>query len=116
MAYFRVPHLSFREANIEATRTQFAARIFAIKPVVKRCVRKQGGIAILFALCPAPGVDTPAVANNEHNRFRHGGAVWRRSRERTSGSFVDNANHGLLHRSHEVAQPVARAFLPDRIW
>ena len=59
---------------------------------------KQGGVAVFFAPLLSARVNAPAVANNEHDRFRHGGAVCRGSAERTSASFVDNAYHALLHR------------------
>ncbi len=50
MANFRVAHLSFGQSDIEAARAQFAARVFAIKVVMKRRVREQRGIAVFVAL------------------------------------------------------------------
>ena len=87
MAYFGVPHLALRQADIETARAQLAARIFAIEPVVKWRAREQGGVAVFFALFLSARVDAPAVANDEHDRLRHGGAVCRRSAERTSAFF-----------------------------
>jgi hypothetical protein len=98
MAYFRVPHLSFGEANVETARAQPGTRVFVIQPVVKWRPRQQSSVAVFFAPLLPAGVNAPAVANNEHDRFRHGGAVCRGSAKRTSASFVDNANYALLHR------------------
>jgi hypothetical protein len=39
----------------------------------------------LFALLPAAGINAPSVANDEQDRFAHGGAVSRRSARGTSG-------------------------------
>src|SRR5438874_1375636 len=68
MADFRVSHLSFRQTHIRSACAQFTARKIAIELVVKRRVREQGGITILFCLRFTAWINAPAIANNEHDR------------------------------------------------
>src|SRR4051812_23320388 len=71
MADFGIAHLTFREANVEAARTQSTSWIIAIKLVVKRRACQECGIAVLFALIEPTGIDSPAVANKKQNWLRH---------------------------------------------
>src|SRR6266571_5680317 len=71
MANFRVAHLSFGQSDVGPARAQFGAWIFPIKLVVKRRPSEKGGVAILFALLPTAGINTPAITNHEHDWARH---------------------------------------------
>ena len=71
VAHLRVPHLSFRQSNIETTGAQFPARIIAIQLVMKRCPREQSRITVFSAFLAAAGIDAPTVANDENDRPRH---------------------------------------------
>src|SRR4051812_24466407 len=50
MAHFGIAHLAFGQPDINSARAQFTAWIIAIEAIVKRRLRQQGGVAILFAL------------------------------------------------------------------
>jgi len=63
--------LAFGQSDIGPARAQFGARIFLIKPVVKRRPGEKRGVAILFAFLPAPAINAPAITNNEHDWVRH---------------------------------------------
>src|SRR5688572_2623623 len=118
MAHFRVAHLAFGQTDIETARAQGPSGKIAINPVVKRRAGEQRGVAVLLAFFPAAGIDAPAIANDEQDRLRHGGAVSRLSPACTSAfprCEIDKAKRALLHRPNEMAQSVARAFLPDPV-
>ena len=46
MADFGISHLAVGQANIRATRAQFAARVIAIKSVVEWCFRQESGVSV----------------------------------------------------------------------
>src|SRR4051794_23045596 len=71
MAYLRVPHLPVGQSDIAAAGAEFSTWVIAVKAVVKRRARQQGGVAILFALLPSARIDSPAVADNENDGLRH---------------------------------------------
>ena len=76
MADFGVAHLSFRQADIEAARTQSAARIFAIESDRETAfARAEWHRRLPARCCPAAGIDSPAVANQQHHRLRHDGEL-----------------------------------------
>ena len=45
----------------------------AIELIVERRAREQRRVAIRLPLSPAAGIDSPAVANQQHHRLRHRG-------------------------------------------
>src|SRR6266404_9113652 len=71
MAYFGVAHLTIGQANIGATRAQFPARIIAIELVVERRAREESGISVFFAFLSASRINSPTVADDQHDRACH---------------------------------------------
>src|SRR3954466_10877306 len=71
MAYLRVPHLPVGQSDIEAAGAEFSTRVIAVKAVVKRRLRQQGGVPIFFALLRAARIDPPTIADNENDGLRH---------------------------------------------
>ncbi len=67
VADFGVAHLSFGQSDIEAARAQFSVGIFAIELIVKRGLREKGSVSIRFALRAAAGINSPTVANQQHD-------------------------------------------------
>src|SRR5437016_14541330 len=71
MADFGIAHLAVGKSDIGAARAKFAARIIAIKLILKRRVREERGVAIFFCLAFAARINAPAVANDQHYRASH---------------------------------------------
>src|SRR2546423_11797999 len=66
-------------------------------------------------LLPAAGIDPPTIANDKNNGLRHSAHfrdVRRRAQALSLGWKIDKRDGALIDRRHEMAQPVARAFLP----
>src|SRR5712692_3806174 len=84
MAHFGVAHLSFRQADIDSAGAQPAGWIIAIKFVVERRPSEKRGVTVFVAHFFPAGIDAPTVANDEHDRVRHNGALCRRFSRWTS--------------------------------
>src|SRR4029077_6632531 len=69
VAYFRVAHLALRQTNIHAARTESRPGISAVKVIVKGSLRQERRIPILLSFLSASGIDPPAIANYQNNRF-----------------------------------------------
>ena len=87
MADFGIAHLAVGKSDIGAARAKFAARIIVIKPIVKRRAREKRGVSVFFCLGFAVGINTPAVANDQHYRASHTRELSRRLPRSTSCSF-----------------------------
>src|SRR5437016_1061598 len=87
MADFGVAHLTVGKSDIGAAGAEFAARIIAIKLIVKRRAREERGVAIFFCLGFAVRINTPAVANDQQCGASHTRELSRRLPRSTSCSF-----------------------------
>ena len=77
---FAVAHLAFGQPHVLAAGADGAARIRGIKMIMERRLREQRGIAVGLSLSFTAGIDAPAVADDENNRFfRHGCAFMRQA-------------------------------------
>ena len=71
MADFGIAHLSIRKSYIGAAGAEFATRMIAIKLIVKRRFREQGGVAVLLPQFLAARVNSPAVSNDQDDGAGH---------------------------------------------
>src|SRR5438067_13103306 len=63
MADFGVAHLAVGKSDIDAARAEFAARIIAIKLIVKRRAREKCGVSVFFCLGCVAWINTASVAH-----------------------------------------------------
>src|SRR5438105_2501968 len=75
MADFGIAHLTIGKSDIGAARAQFAPGIISIKLIVKWSSGEERGVAVFLSLGLAAGIDTPAVANDQHYRAGHARTV-----------------------------------------
>ncbi len=69
VAHFAVAHLAIGEAHVLTTAAHGAPGVLGIELVVKGRVSQQRGVAVFDRRSFAAGIDPPAVANDEYNRF-----------------------------------------------
>ena len=69
MAHLAVAHLAFWQTHILTARADRRVWIGGVQMIMKRRARQQGRIAIDFGFFFAAGIDAPAVADDENNRF-----------------------------------------------
>src|SRR3954470_1404384 len=92
MTDFGVAHLTIGKSDIGAARAEFAARVIAVKLIMKRRTREHGGVAVFLRLGLAAGIDPPTVANHKQNRTIHVMTVRRlRMTASSSGSVFAEA-------------------------
>ena len=84
-----IPHLSFRQANLEAAGLESAPRIVLVKAVMHGGFGKQGGVPLLFGSISASWIDTPAITDKEKNGLGHPARITQRGEE----SRVDLSRH-----------------------
>ena len=101
MADFGVAHLPCGQTDIETARAQFAAGIIAIE-LDRETASARASVASPFfsRLRAAAGINSPAVANQEHDRLRHRRRMCRRSRCRHKRVLsLTSTRRALLHRA-----------------
>ena len=69
VAHLAVAHLPGWQAHVLAAGAHGTHRIGGVEVVVEGCAGEKSRVAVLHRLRAASGVNTPAVADNENNRF-----------------------------------------------
>jgi hypothetical protein len=76
VADFGITHLPAGQADVLATAAEFTHGIGGVEVVVERGFGQKRGVALFFGSGTAVRADTPAVADDEDDRFFfHGGLV-----------------------------------------
>src|SRR5437762_11230080 len=82
---------------------------------MKRRFSEQSRVSVFVSFVAAPGINTPPIADNEHNGLGHIRRTLPVINAMNKRSFVDNLELAHLHRPREVAQSNAGAVVPARI-